>query len=83
MPPKPVIIYSQPDCPPCEWVKDYLRERGVAFEVRDVTRDAAALHELTVKHRSQSTPTTVIGEEVMIGFDPEWLAARLGGKLAK
>jgi glutaredoxin-like YruB-family protein len=68
-----VVIFTQPDCPPCHIVKLFLSERGVAFEEHDISADPAAVQELTTKYHSHSTPTLVIGEEVMIGFDPERL----------
>ena len=54
-------------------VKAYLSERGVEFEERDVSSDSAAVEDLVEKYQSRSTPTLVIGEEVMIGFDPDRL----------
>ena len=68
-----VILFTQPDCPPCHIVKLFLSERGVEFEERDIVRDSAALRDLTDTYHSHSTPTLVIGEEVMIGFNPERL----------
>jgi len=59
-------------------VKFVLAERGVAFEERDISIDAAAVRELTDNDHCHSTPTLVIGEEVMIGFDPERLDEILG-----
>jgi glutaredoxin-like YruB-family protein len=73
-----VVIFTQPDCPPCHVVKLFLQERGVAFEERDITLDPAAVRDLTEKYNSYSTPTLVIGEEVMIGFNPERLGEILG-----
>jgi glutaredoxin-like YruB-family protein len=73
-----VVIFTQPDCPPCHVVKLFLQERGVAFEERDITLDPAAVRDLTEKYNSHSTPTLVIGEEVMIGFNPERLDEILG-----
>ena len=35
--------------------------------------DAEAVNDLVHKYQSCSTPTLVIGEEVMIGFDPDRL----------
>jgi len=29
-----VTVYSLPDCPKCEKLKDYLKKRGVDFEAR-------------------------------------------------
>jgi glutaredoxin len=73
---KRVVLYSQPGCPPCSAAKRFLAARGVAFEYRDVQADPAALREL-VALQSRSTPTIVVGEDVMIGFDPDRLVAML------
>lgn len=40
--------------------------------------DHRALREL-VRLNSRSTPTIVVGEEVMVGFDPKRLEAMLNG----
>ena len=55
----------------------FLAERGVNFIVKDVSADQAAVFELVRKYNSRSTPTVVIGDEVLIGFDPEQLTAAL------
>jgi glutaredoxin-like YruB-family protein len=73
-----VVIFTQPDCPPCSVAKMFLAERDVTFEERDISEDPSAVRELTDKYRSHSTPTLVIGEEVMIGFNPERLDEILG-----
>ena len=46
---------------------------------RDVSSDANAVRELVETYQSRSTPTLVIGQEVMIGFDPERLDELLAG----
>jgi len=73
-----VMIFTQPDCPPCLVVKAFLVERGIAFAERDVTSDPSVAQELMQKYKSHSTPTLLIGEEVMIGFDPDRLDQLLG-----
>ena len=78
MAPSKVIVFTQQDCPPCGWVKSFLAQRGVEFEERSIDSGAAAARELTQKYKSQSTPTVVIGEEVLIGYDPERLVQLLG-----
>jgi glutaredoxin len=60
-------------------VQTYLSERGVDYESRDVSVDPAAVQDLVYKYGSRSTPTLVIGDEVMIGFDPERLDQILAG----
>ena len=74
---KRVILYSQPGCPPCYAARHFLTSREVPFEYKDVTADPSALREL-VKLNSRSTPTIVVGDEVMIGFDPGRLEQLLG-----
>jgi len=68
-----IIVFTQPDCPPCRSVKVYLEDKGLEYEERDVTADQEAVRELVETYQSRSTPTIVIGENVMIGFDPEEL----------
>jgi hypothetical protein len=41
--------------------------------VKDVSRDQAAVFELVRTYKSRSTPTIVIGDQVVIGFDRERL----------
>ncbi len=53
-------------------------ERGIAYEDRDVSRDQSAVENLVYKFGSRSTPTVVIGDEVMVGFNPERLDQLLG-----
>ena len=78
MPSSKVIVFTQQDCPPCGWVKTFLAERGVEFEERSIDSGFAVVRELTQKYRSQSTPTVVIGDQVLIGYDPERLIQALG-----
>ena len=56
-----------------------MQSRNVPFEYKDVQADPAALDEL-LELNSRSTPTLVVGEEVMIGFDPDRLTALLAGE---
>jgi glutaredoxin len=47
--------------------------------VKDVSSDQRAVFELVRTYNSRSTPTIVVGEQVMIGFDPEKLDEMLAG----
>ena len=73
MPDETIILFSQPGCPPCDWLKAYLTAKGIVFEVKDVSSDADAARQLIEKYHSRSTPTLVVGGEVIVGFDPERL----------
>lgn len=50
-------------------MKEFLSQRGVEFTERDVTQDEAALAELE-ELGVLTTPVTLIGEQVIVGFDP-------------
>ena len=43
----------------------------MTFEYKDVTQSSEWLHELVEVYQSRATPTLVIGDEVIIGFDRE------------
>ena len=73
-----ITLFTQPDCPPCQVLKLFLEEKGLEFEERDITLDPGAAQELTEKYKSHSTPTLVIGQEVLIGFNPERIDEILG-----
>jgi glutaredoxin 3 len=73
MPTRKIVVYTQPDSLPCEAVKLFLKHRKAKFQERCVAYDEEALHELAEKYNSRSTPTVVIDDEVLIGFDPERL----------
>ncbi len=78
MPQSKVIVFTQQDCPPCSWVKNFLVQRGVEFEERSIDSGSGVVREMTQKYKSQSTPTVVVGDEVLIGYDPERLVQLLG-----
>jgi len=71
MPTHKIIIYTQPDSLPCDAVKLFLKDRGAKYEERSIEDDEQIVRELQEKYNSDSTPTVVIGDEVLIGFDPE------------
>jgi len=49
-------------------VKEYLSQKQVSFSDRDITEDPAAISELQ-KLGFMTTPVTVIGDRVIVGFD--------------
>jgi glutaredoxin-like protein NrdH len=57
-------------------VKEYLSREQVSFEDRDITSDPSAISELQ-KLGFMTTPVTVIGEKVIVGFDRQKLSEAL------
>lgn len=56
---------------------EFLSQNGVEFTDKDIRSDLDAMQEM-VQMNSQSTPTTVIDGEVIIGFDKDRISEKLG-----
>ena len=67
-----IIVYSQPGLLFCGKAKEFLSQRGVAFEERDITKDPAAVDELE-RLGAMTTPVIVIDGEAVIGFNQKRL----------
>jgi glutaredoxin 3 len=61
----------------CHRTQEFLAEKEIAFENRDITADPKALEELQ-KLGYMTTPVTVIDGEVVVGFDRSKLERLLG-----
>jgi glutaredoxin 3 len=60
----------------CNQVKEYLSQKKIAFQDRDITRDPTALDELK-KLGYMTTPVIQINGAVIIGFDQDKIDAAL------
>ncbi len=68
-----VVLYvHQPGSMEGTQTEEFLRQRGVGFMVVNVAEDEEAFAELE-RMGATTTPVTVAGEEVIVGFDPERL----------
>ena len=75
-----VTVYSTAECPWCKKVKAFLKEHKVSFTNKDVGEDTKAAQEMIAKSGQQGVPVTVIGNEVITGFDEGKLKKALGLK---
>lgn len=73
-----VKVYSTPTCPYCVRVKDYLKEKKVAFTNVDVSTDQPGLQEMIKISGQMGVPVIVIESEIIVGFDRSRIAAKLG-----
>jgi len=60
----------------CNRVKEFLSQKGIAYVDRDVSEDEGTLNELQ-RLGFMTTPVTVIGSTVVVGFDQEKLETAL------
>ena len=69
-----VTVYSKPNCPQCTQTKKKLEQKGIAFEVIDISQDKKAAHTLNDLGYRQ-VPVVVSGEKHWSGFRPDLLSA--------
>jgi glutaredoxin-like YruB-family protein len=75
---KHITIYSTPTCHFCHMAKEFFTEKGVEFTAYDVASDAAKRQEMIQMTGQLGVPVIVIGDDVMVGFDRNRLAQKLG-----
>jgi glutaredoxin-like YruB-family protein len=75
---KVVTVYSQPSCPPCQVVKQFLEHHKVPYIEKDVSVDTEAREVLVNELESTSTPTITVDDQVVTGFDLQKLEQLLG-----
>jgi len=61
----------------CQLTKEFLSKNGIGFEDRNIMTDPQALKELQELH-VMTTPVTLVGDTVIVGFDEEKLKKTLG-----
>ena len=61
----------------CNKVKEFLSQKNIQFSERNVADDERALADLE-KLGYMTTPVTLIGDEVVVGFDQQKLTELLG-----
>jgi glutaredoxin len=82
-----VTLYSTEWCGACKMARSWLQQNKVAFVERDLEKDAKALPALREaagkagmdpKSVGGQVPVVVVGDKVMLGFDPNKVQAALG-----
>lgn len=61
----------------CQRTKEYLSQKQIPFQERDVTQDPGAVQELQ-RLGYMTTPVTVIDGAVIVGFDAAKIDSALG-----
>ena len=74
-----VIVYSTNSCPWCVKLKDFLKEKGIEFEDKDVSADEEARNEMSEKSGQMGVPVLDINGTVIVGFDQEAIEKALAG----
>jgi glutaredoxin-like YruB-family protein len=75
---KHVTIYSTPTCHFCHMAKDFFTEKGIAYTAYDVASDAVKRQEMIQLTGQLGVPVIVIDGDIMVGFERNRLAQKLG-----
>jgi len=62
----------------CDQAKEFLSQKGVPFQEKDIARDPSALADLK-KLGYMTTPVVVIDDSVIVGFDAAKINQALEG----
>lgn len=73
-----VKVYTTPSCPYCQRVKSFLEEKNIEYSEIDVAQDAQKRQEVVEKTGQLGIPVTQIGDEFIVGFDPNKISQLLG-----
>ncbi|WP_368504828.1 glutaredoxin family protein [Alkalihalophilus sp. As8PL] len=76
---KRVIIYSKDTCYYCTKAKKFLEELGVEYTELNVNQHPKAYKEIRSKTGTKGVPQLVIGEETVVGFNPDLIREKLEG----
>jgi glutaredoxin len=75
-----VIVYTQNNCKYCTIVKNYLEDKGIEYDARNID-DPKKGEQYKAEHASwgyQAAPVTIINGEAVVGFDLRNLNRLLG-----
>ncbi len=77
-PEKRVRIFATPHCTGCRAVKEFFRERNIAFEEIDMAADESARNFIAEKTGHISSPVVQVGDEFIVGYNREKLESLVG-----
>lgn len=66
---KKITLYTSPTCVFCPLVAKTLKEQGVEYEEIDISESREAMEEMRRKTGQIGVPVTVIGDEIITGFN--------------
>ena len=63
-----LLVYSLPSWPECLATKEFFRQKGVAFQEFDLSKDQAAVTKMLKLTRQKRVPVIQKGERFVVGF---------------
>jgi glutaredoxin-like YruB-family protein len=66
-----IEVYSTPACPYCNKLKEWLEEQGYEYTDYNVNENREKAREMIERTKQRGVPQTFIGDEEVIGFQPD------------
>jgi glutaredoxin-like YruB-family protein len=73
---KNVVVYTSNNCPYCVSAKDYLKQNGVTYEEKNVSKPEYRKELMSLGY--MSVPVLKIEDEIVVGFDTNKIDNLLG-----
>lgn len=74
---KNVVIYTSTTCPHCHHAMEYLEQKNIPFEEKNVSIDPEAKRFL-IKNKIMGVPAIYVDDELVMGFDQAKIDELLG-----
>jgi len=68
-----IIVYTAPNCPWCDRVKEFLAGKKAKFKEINVAENEKAAKEMMQKSGQMGVPVTDIGGKIVVGFNESQL----------
>lgn len=75
-----ITVYTTPTCGFCHMLKEYLTDKKIEFDTKDITTDQNAYQEILEKTSQLGVPVIDIDGTVVLGFDRPKIDAVLRDK---
>jgi glutaredoxin-like YruB-family protein len=68
-----IEVFTTPSCPYCTKIKQWLEENNYDYEEHNVAEDKEKAKEMVEKTGKRGVPQTFVGDEAIVGFQPDKL----------
>lgn len=68
-----IEVFTTPTCPYCTKIKEWLDENGYDYTEHDVGEDKEQAKKMIKKTGQRGVPQTFVGDEAIVGFQPNKL----------
>ena len=75
---KKITVYFTDTCHFCHQLMDFLKENNIEFESKNVGTDTEARKEMMDASGQMGVPVSVIGDDVVVGFNEPVIRELLG-----